>query len=87
MDIYLNIYTLGSHLMYTESITMYCVRYDAYLCDCDPERLWEVVQRSGGGVSAMEISGYLDFHVPASIITQVMLMDSGLKVRIQDSYI
>ena len=73
--------------MYTESITMYCVRYDAYFCQVDPERLWEVVQRSGGGVSAMELQGYLDFHVPAAIITQVMLMDSGLKVRLQDSYI
>ena len=73
--------------MHKESITMYCVRYDPVHCDCDAERVWQVVQRSGGGISALAQQGHMDFHVPASIITQVLLMDSGLKLRIRDSYV
>lgn len=61
-------------------ITQYCVRYDPYYCDVDPERLWEIVQRHDGRVHAGAV-GILDFYVPESIITQVLLMDSGLRVR------
>jgi hypothetical protein len=70
----------------TELITLYCVRYDPFYCTCDPEKLWEVVQRSGGSVHAGAMN-ILDFYVPERIITQVMLMDSGLRVRSRDSYI
>jgi hypothetical protein len=69
-----------------ELITLYCVRYDPYYCDCDPERLWAVVQRSGGHVST-GAAGILDFYVPAGIITQVVLMDSGLSIKHSKSYI
>jgi hypothetical protein len=69
-----------------ELITLYCVRYDPYYCACDPERLWEVIQRSGGSVSTGPV-GILDFYVPAGIITQVLLMDAGLSVRKSKSYI
>ena len=61
-------------------ITQYCVRYDPYYCNTDPERLWEVVQRHDGSVHAGAV-GMLDFYVPESIITQVLLMDAGLRVR------
>jgi hypothetical protein len=67
-------------------ITTYCVRYDPYYCKIDPERLWTVVERSGGHVHAGAV-GILDFYVPAHIITQVLLMGSGLKLRTADSYI
>jgi hypothetical protein len=69
-----------------DSITLYCVRYDPYHCAVDPERLWAVVQRSGGHISTGPV-GILDFYVPEQIITQVLLMDSRLSVRTQDSYI
>ena len=72
--------------MLTDSITLYCVRYDPYYCSLDPERLWLVVERSGGHVSTGPV-GILDFYVPESIITQILLMDAGLQVRTQDSYI
>jgi len=67
-------------------ITLHCVRYDPYYCSVDPERLWAVVQRSGGHVHAGAM-GILDFYVPDRIITQVALMDSGLQLRTADSYI
>ena len=67
-------------------ITLYCVTYDPFYCDCDPERLWTIVQRSGGSVHASAAS-CLDFYVPERIITQILLMDSGLKVRHAKSYI
>jgi hypothetical protein len=67
-------------------ITLYCVRYDPYHCAVDPERLWAVVQRSGGSVHAGSM-GILDFYVPDSIITQVVLMDSELRVLHDRSYI
>jgi hypothetical protein len=67
-------------------ITLYCVRYDPYYCACDPERLWAVVQRSGGSVHA-SAAGSMDFYVPERIITQILLMDPGLKVRHARSYI
>jgi hypothetical protein len=67
-------------------ITSYCVRYDPYYCAVDPERLWEIIQRSGGHVSTGAF-GILDFYVPTPIITQVLLMDSGLSVRTEASYI
>jgi hypothetical protein len=69
-----------------DSITLYCVRYDPYYCSVDPERLWAVIQRSGGHVYAGPMN-ILDFYVPNQIITQVALMDSGLSVRTEDSYI
>ncbi len=67
-------------------ITLYCVRYDPIRCDCDPERLWAIIQRSGGSVHAAAAS-CLDFYVPERIITQVILMDSGLEIRHAKSYI
>jgi hypothetical protein len=67
-------------------ITSYCVRYDPYYCKSDPERLWTVIERSGGHVHAGPV-GILDFYVPERIITQILLMDAGLSVRVEDSYI
>ena len=72
--------------MLNELITTYCVRYDPFYCKSDPERLWRVIERSGGSVHAV-VGGIMDFYVPASIITQVLLMGSGLKLRTEDSYI
>ena len=72
--------------MLKDSITLYCVRYDPYYCKTDPERLWTVVERSGGHVSTGSV-GILDFYVPASIITQVLLMDSALSIKHSKSYI
>jgi len=67
-------------------ITLYCVRYDPFYCSKDPERLWAVVQRSGGSVHA-GAAGILDFYVPEKIITQILLMDTGLSVKHKKSYI
>jgi hypothetical protein len=67
-------------------ITLYCVRYDPYYCKQDPERLWEIVQRHDGRVHAGAV-GILDFYVPEQLITQVLLMDSGLRVRLDKSLI
>lgn len=72
--------------MFKDLITTYCVRYDPYYCTVDPERLWAVIQRSGGHVHAGAV-GILDFYVPESIITQIVLMDAGLSIRSEDSYI
>jgi hypothetical protein len=69
-----------------DSITLYCVRYDPFYCAADPERLWAVIQRSGGSVHAGAMN-ILDFYVPERIITQVMLMDSGLRIKHDRSYI
>jgi len=67
-------------------ITTYCVRYDPYYCKSDPERLWEIVQRHDGRVHAGAV-GILDFYVPEPIITQILLMDAGLRVKHKKSYI
>ena len=67
-------------------ITLYCVRYDPYYCAIDPERIWHVVQRHDGRVHAGAV-GFLDFYVPEPIITQVLLMDAGLRVKHKKSYI
>jgi hypothetical protein len=67
-------------------ITLYCVRYDPYYCTCDSERLWEIVQRSGGSVSAGPV-GILYFYVPERIISQIALMDSGLRIDYDRSLI
>ena len=67
-------------------ITLYCVRYDPFYCDCDPERIWEFVQAAGGGVHAGP-AGILDFYVPDSVISLVLLRDSGLKVNWKKSYV
>jgi hypothetical protein len=67
-------------------ITTYCVRYDPYYCAIDPERIWHVVQRHDGRVHACAM-GILDFYVPEPIITQILLMDAGLRVKHKKSYI
>lgn len=72
--------------MLTDLITLYCVRYDPYYCKGDPERIWAIVQRHGGSVHAGAV-GSMDFYVPERLITQVMLMDSGLKIQHKKSYI
>jgi hypothetical protein len=72
--------------VFKEAITLYCVRYDPYYCDVDPERLWAIVQQSGGHVSTGAF-GIIDFYVPTRVVTQILLMDSGLSVRTEDSYI
>jgi hypothetical protein len=72
--------------VFKEAITLYCVRYDPYYCDSDPERLWAIVHRLGGHISTAPF-GIIDFYVPERVITQILLMDAGLRVRIQDSYI
>ncbi len=72
--------------MLNSYITLYCVCYDPFYCDVDPERLWAVVQRSGGSVHA-GAAGCLDFYVPERIITQILLMDPGLKIQHAKSYI
>ena len=72
--------------MLNSFITLYCVCYDPYYCDIDPERLWEIVQRHDGRVHA-GAANCLDFYVPERIITHIMLMDSGLKIQHAKSYI
>jgi len=72
--------------MYDSQITLYCVRYDPYLCDCDPETLWGFIQGAGGGVHA-GVLGQLDFYVPERLIALVLLRDSGLRVIESKSYI
>jgi len=67
-------------------ITLYCVRYDPFYCRSDPERIWRLLQGHGGHCHAGSM-GSMDFYVPECLITQVMLMDSGLKIRTEDSYI
>jgi hypothetical protein len=67
-------------------ITTYCVRYDPYYCDIDPERIWTLIQLHDGRVHAGAV-GMLDFYVPEPLITQVLLMDAGLRVRKGDSLI
>jgi len=67
-------------------ITLYCVRYNPFYCKSDPERIWRVIEPSGGSVHAL-VGGIMDFYVPAHIITQVIMMDSGLRLRTADSYI
>jgi len=67
-------------------ITLYCVSYDPFYCRVDPETLWKVVQRAGGSVHA-SAARILDFYVPERIITQVLLMDPGLRLRYDRSYI
>lgn len=67
--------------MYT-NISHYCVRYDPYLCACDPEVLWSLCQGQGlneGYVSAGS-AGQLTFLVPARSIGLVLLLDSGLQL-------
>lgn len=73
--------------MVNSLITLYCVSYDPYRCTCDPERIWSIVERSGGSVCAGSVQGHLEFYVPERVITQVMLMDSSLKIRESKSYI
>jgi hypothetical protein len=67
-------------------ITLYCVRYDPYYCDVDPESLWSFIQTAGGGVHA-GAAGSLDFYVPERIIALVLLRDSGLKIVHKKSYL
>ena len=72
--------------MLANLITTYCVRYDPYSCKQDPERIWTLIQQHDGRVHAAAM-GMLDFYVPETLITQVLLMDSGLRVRYDKSYI
>ena len=67
-------------------ITTYCVRYDPYRCKQDPERIWTLIQQHNGRVHACAM-GQLDFYVPECLITQVLLMDSGLRVLLDKSLI
>jgi hypothetical protein len=67
-------------------ITQYCVRYDPYSCKGDPERIWILIQRHDGRVHAGAL-GILDFYVPERLITQVLLMDAGLRVLYTKSLI
>jgi hypothetical protein len=67
-------------------ITQYCVRYDPYHCKNDPERIWQLIQRHDGRVHACAM-GQLDFYVPEPLITQVLLMDAGLRVMYTKSLI
>jgi hypothetical protein len=67
-------------------ITTYCVRYDPYRCKGDPERIWRLIESHGGRVHAGAV-GILDFYVPETLITQVLLMDSGLRVCYDKSLI
>ncbi len=72
--------------MLNDLITLYCVRYDPYSCKGDPERIWRLIQHHDGRVHAGAM-GILDFYVPETLITQVLLMDSGLRVCYDRSYI
>ena len=72
--------------MLEQLITLYCVRYDPYHCKSDPERIWTLLQSHGGSVHA-GAAGSMDFYVPEQLITQVLLMDSGLRVKHKNSYI
>ena len=72
--------------MLNSLITTYCVRYDPYSCKQDPERIWTLIQHHDGRVHAGAM-GQLDFYVPERLITQVLLMDSGLRVRYDKSLI
>ena len=72
--------------MYSDLITVYCVRYDPYVCEVDPELLWESVQAAGGWVSSRP-AGCFDFYVPERIISFVLLRDSALKIVENRSYI
>ena len=67
-------------------ITLYCVCYDPYYCKTDPERIWTLLQSHGGSVHA-GAAGSMDFYVPEPLITQVLLMDAGLRVKHKKSYI
>ena len=80
------LYNPGAKTVLKDAITLYCVRYDPFYCNADPERLWTIVQRSGGSVHA-GAANCLDFYVPERIIAQVMLMDSGLRIQHAKSYI
>lgn len=72
--------------MLNSLITQYCVRYDPYYCKNDPNRIWRLIEHHDGRVHAGAL-GMLDFYVPEPLITQVLLMDSGLRVHYDRSYI
>ncbi len=72
--------------MLNDLITLYCVRYDPNYCKGDPERIWTLLQQHNGRVHACAM-GCMDFYVPETLITQVLLMDSGLKIKHARSYI
>jgi len=69
-----------------EYITSYCVSFDRYYCKSDPERIWTLIEGHGGSVYYTG-AGSMDFYVPECLITQVLLMDPGLRVRKDRSYI
>ena len=72
--------------MLEEYITSYCVTFDRHHCKSDPERIWTLLQSHGGSVYYTG-AGSMDFYVPERLITQVLLMDPGLRVRKDRSYI
>ena len=72
--------------MHQDNISLYCVLYDPYHCAIDPERVWSMIQSSGGGAQYAG-GGAIDFYVPANLISLVQLMDSGLRIQINKSYI
>lgn len=73
--------------MLSTLITLYCVRYDPWRCSCDPESIWRIVQGVGGSCHAGAVQGSMDFYVPESVISMVLLLDSGLKIIESNSYI
>ena len=72
--------------VFNELITLYCVRYDPYYCTVDPETIWQSIRDHGGGCHSRP-AGSLDFYVPASLISLVLLRDSALKIVESNSYI
>ena len=67
-------------------ITLYCIRYDPIRCECDPERVWQLVQSAGGSVQSINY-GVMDFYVPERIVSVVMLLDPELRIVHARSYI
>jgi hypothetical protein len=72
--------------MHRANITLYCVLYDPYSCSCDPEQIWLLIRDIGGGANA-SVAGAIDFYVPVTVISLVLLMDSRLKVNWRKSYV
>jgi len=72
--------------MHRENITLYCVLYDPFYCTVDPEQIWQLIRDIGGGATA-SVAGAIDFYVPVSVISLVLLMDSKLKVNWRKSYV
>jgi len=72
--------------VFKEQITTYCVVYDPYYCTIDPDRIWQLLQDHNGAAHVGAV-GRIHFYVPSKLITQVLLMESGLIVKERDCYI